>query len=233
MGASLRRASCRSVPPRGRCCGPCRRTPRAWNGQTAHQYACPASPCGWKRARCRVHACRPPVGRDPQLQPGQARQPHLRAQPQQTARADLLHPPEVQRVPDPQPSRVPAAAAQPHPADQPVQPARAPPRPAGRNTSRAPRRCPRRPATAPPARRPRAVRAGPCTGCRPPSPGRSAAGRSVRPAPTPTTSGWPPARPGCAASASSSAWSNADRPPGGSGTYRGDVVLPAHHLVPQ
>lgn len=59
----------------------------------------------------------------PHLQPGQARQPHLRAQPQQLAPLDLLHPPEVQRVAHPQPPGVAAAPAQSDPAGQPVQPA--------------------------------------------------------------------------------------------------------------
>ena len=56
---------------------------------------------------------RAPVGvlADRQFQPGQARQLHFCAQPQQRARRDRLHPPEVQRVPDNQVDRIAAAAA--------------------------------------------------------------------------------------------------------------------------
>lgn len=60
---------------------------------------------------------------DRQLQPGQARQSHLGAQSQQPPRFDLLDPPEVQRVADPQPRRVTPPTAQADTADQPVQPA--------------------------------------------------------------------------------------------------------------
>ena len=80
-------------------------------------------------------------------------------------------------------SRVAAAAPQPDAADERGRAARAPPRPAGRSTSRCRRRCPRSPATARAggASHRRAALVG-VAGCRRPSPGRWAAGRSGRPA---------------------------------------------------
>src|SRR5436190_147799 len=48
-----------------------------------------------------------------QLEPGQARQPHLRAQPQQRSRRDGLYAPEIQRVADEQVSRITPSAPQP------------------------------------------------------------------------------------------------------------------------
>ncbi len=110
-------------PRRGRCCGPCRRRRRRGRARRSTSTrgradrgggTGPAAGSGYGLASSSsgVH-----------LQPGQARQPHLRPQPQQMAALDLLDAPEVQRVADPQPVRVPAAAPQPHPAGQAVRPA--------------------------------------------------------------------------------------------------------------
>lgn len=41
--ASARSVMLRAIPP----------NTVAWKGATAHQYACPARPCGWNRARWR------------------------------------------------------------------------------------------------------------------------------------------------------------------------------------
>ena len=85
------------------------------------QYACPASPRGWKTARWLYVVQAGVVAAGRQLEPGEAGQLHLRAQAQQRTRGDRLHPPEVERVADQEAARVAAAAAQPDAAGQPVE----------------------------------------------------------------------------------------------------------------
>ena len=182
--------------------------------------ACPASPRGWKSARC-AYTARPssPVS-TPQLEPGQPGQPHLGAQPQQLARARAPRParsPARRRRSSR--SRVAPAAAQPDPADQPVEPAAHRPGERERVPAVLAADRPRSPATAPSATAStRARRARRRRGCRRPSPGRSAAGRSARPGTTRSTSGSPRRRRGSWRSASSTARSKPSSPSGGSGT---------------
>lgn len=57
---------------------------------------------------------------DPQIQPGDAGQAHLRPQPEQLAPAHLLDPPEVERFAGGQPVRVAADTAPADAADRPV-----------------------------------------------------------------------------------------------------------------
>ena len=58
---------------------------------------------------------------DRHFEPGEARQFHLRAQPQQRSWCDGLYPPEIQRVTDAQVPRITPAAAQPDAAGEPVE----------------------------------------------------------------------------------------------------------------
>ena len=169
---------------RARCCGPCRRTRRRGTARPTTSTRGRAARAGGTAPA--GDSVVPPsvLASDRELQPGQAGQPHLGAQPQQ---------PAGRRAP--RPARSPARR-----------------RPAGGRGSRRPRRSPTPPTTRsepaadrpgqrervpavlaadaldhPPqrlrrARRPR-WRGRRRTGCRRPSPGRSAAGRWARRAP--------------------------------------------------
>ena len=128
-----------------RCCGPCRRTPRVEGRDAPPVEVAQQAVRVEQRPLAVAGAPAPPgvVRLGVHLQPGQTRQPHLRAQPQQTAGLDLLDPPEVQRVAHPQPCRVPAARGAARPRRRAGPASRAPPRRAGRSTSRCRRRSPR------------------------------------------------------------------------------------------
>ena len=67
------------------------------------------------------------VGVDDELEPGEARQSHLRAQTQQVHVVDLLDPPPVKGVPDGQVEGVAATAAQPWAAEEAVKQTAGPP----------------------------------------------------------------------------------------------------------
>ena len=173
---------CASAPRRRRCCGPSRRR-RPVEGRDRPPVEVPGQPAGVEEGALVIDGAAVVVGLDAQLQPGLAGHPHLGPQPQQLVRAR-----------SPRPARSPA-----------------PRRRRARRGSRRPRRSPTPPTSRSSSPRtvqpsgkeyqprvaadavdhsPEVLRAGVddrwsarrCRASRRPSPGRSAAGRSARPA---------------------------------------------------
>ena len=206
---SAARAMLRVIPPKT--------TP--WNGQIAHQYMWPSSPCGWNSARWGRWSPLP-VTAHAHLQPSEAGQPHLGAQPQQPSRFDLLDAPEVERLADIQPIRVaPARGASPRrPTIRSMMPRtlqasgkeyqpRSPPIPSITRHTASGEACDRR------------ARARRCRGCRLPSRGRSATDRWALPGWPRRTNAWRHSPRGSVAGPVRRRRSKPISPSGGSGTY--------------